>query len=499
MGEFVVGDAKDIEFTGKILDNVHGYIYYTKAESDIMNTLLFKRLQSIKQLSLANWIFPGSEHTRFIHSLGVMHISDRMAKQIKLTEGERKIVRLAGLLHDIGHYPLSHVCEFPYKKGLETFSDEKFCSQVNEKAKESIDCFHLPIEVEFMKTSKQGHHESVGALIIRNEPTIQKIIMEECGEEAIDIICDMITGNVTRNTTDPILVQILHSELDADGIDYMLRDAKFSGTSFGSFELDLLISCMTKSEYKGSNVLSITPEGISAADQYIINKFFSYSQVVYDKRISAVEWMAERVVDWMQKNDSYFPSKSELLKNWISIDSDFSKYLKFNDNYFWTSIKDIIDSPVKKLIPKYIIELCTRLLNHDELIYIEDSEIRIISSDESQIKKILQDSMIYKEIIQNKDQIVIHSVRSMTKTVPVQLYEKSLEKCSKQNEPDDAEDKEYIDIFKEERLKQRLMEGICVCDDGDLHLLCDDNRSLMQHLYSVNIVLMRAFKFDIST
>ena len=68
-----------IEFIDKILDNVHGFIPFTKAEDDIMRLLLFKRLQSIKQLSLVNWVFPGSEHTRFIHSLGVMHIADKIA------------------------------------------------------------------------------------------------------------------------------------------------------------------------------------------------------------------------------------------------------------------------------------------------------------------------------------------------------------------------------------------------------------------------------------
>lgn len=69
----------EITFVGQILDNVHGFIPYTASEEAIMNTQLFKRLQSIKQLSVVNWVFPGSEHTRFIHSLGVMHIADKIA------------------------------------------------------------------------------------------------------------------------------------------------------------------------------------------------------------------------------------------------------------------------------------------------------------------------------------------------------------------------------------------------------------------------------------
>ena len=111
----------ELEFVGRILDNVHGFIYYTAAEEKIINTLLFKRLQSIKQLSIVNWVFPGSEHTRYIHSLGVMYIADKIAKKLELPIEERKIVRLAALLHDIGHYPLSHVCEFPYKKVWRAF------------------------------------------------------------------------------------------------------------------------------------------------------------------------------------------------------------------------------------------------------------------------------------------------------------------------------------------------------------------------------------------
>lgn len=125
----------NLVFVGQILDNVHGFISYTEAEKKIMDTQLFKRLQSIKQLSVVNWVFPGSEHTRFIHSLGVMHIADKMAISLGLTPKERRIVRLAGLLHDIGHYPLSHVCEAPYRKPLvlEEVHDKDLCRKINEQ------------------------------------------------------------------------------------------------------------------------------------------------------------------------------------------------------------------------------------------------------------------------------------------------------------------------------------------------------------------------------
>lgn len=326
---------EEIVFKDRVLDSVHGFIYYTESEEKIINTSLFKRLQSIKQLSIVNWVFPGSEHTRYIHSLGVMYIADKIAIQLKLNVRERKIVRFAGLLHDIGHYPLSHVCEFPYKKNLESFPDDSFCLDVNKRVKNNIDELDgkSGYSYKYMSKSSGYHHENIGAFIVLNNKEIKDIIVNECGENAPEIIADMITGNVERMQTEPLLVQILHSELDADGIDYLMRDAMFSGTSFGTFELDQLIGCMTVGENKGKSILCITPKGIAAADQYLINKFFSYSQVVFNKHISITEWMAERIVNWMQKNNAYFP-KNTVLKQWVTSPKAEDKYIGFTDNFF---------------------------------------------------------------------------------------------------------------------------------------------------------------------
>lgn len=85
---FLLNMDDQIRFVGQILDNVHGFIPYTTAEKKIIDTLLFKRLQSIKQLSVVNWVFPGSEHTHFIHSLGVMHIADKIALSLGLSTKE---------------------------------------------------------------------------------------------------------------------------------------------------------------------------------------------------------------------------------------------------------------------------------------------------------------------------------------------------------------------------------------------------------------------------
>ena len=482
-----------IKFTDKILDNVHGFIEYTDAEKAVMDTLLFKRLQSIKQLSIANWIFPGSEHTRYIHSLGVMHIADKMAKQLELPDEDRKIIRMAGLLHDIGHYPLSHVCETPYKKGMENYQEDSVCQAVNSDIKRYIEKFSLPVEKEFMVEAIEGHHESVGAAIIRTDAQIKKIITEECGEASIDIICDMITGNVKRQDTNPLWVQILHSEIDADGIDYMMRDAAFAGTGFGSFEMNQLIRCLERRVYDGKEILCVNEKGIAAADQYLINKFFSYSQVVFNKHISNLEWMAEIIVDWMLKQNDLFPTKENLLKRWINAKGNFDNYLSFTDNFFWKALDEIKTSPTKYYAPEYIVELSKKLLNHEELPFIEDSEIRIISKNSDEIKRRLYESVIYKEYINSNDKVVLCSKRPMTKHVPYGKFIKSIEENITEELQDDKE--QYI----KDRVLSRYMEGICVCNsrDGKIHLLCDDDKSLMKQLYGTNLVIFRAFQFPL--
>lgn len=486
-------EKQDLVFKGRILDNVHGFIYYTEAEERIINTSLFKRLQSIKQLSIVNWVFPGSEHTRYIHSLGVMYIADKIAIQLGLSIEERRIARLAGLLHDIGHYPLSHVCEYPYKESLESFPDDGFCKHVNKHVKHKIDQLDNKVNWEYMKKSGGYHHEQIGADIVCNNKEIRDIIVNECNDTAPEIIADMIIGNVERKQTNPLLVQILHSELDADGIDYLMRDAMFSGTSFGTFELDLLIGCMDKGNYKGTDILCISPKGIAAADQYLINKFFSYSQVVFNKHISSTEWMAEQIVNWMKKNNAYFP-KNSTLKEWVVKTKIDNKYIDFTDNYFWASLQNILSNPLADTEPQVIKFFCTQLLRHSELEYEPNSEIKVLAADMQEIKNQIQASSAYERLSNWSDRIGIYSTRAMSKQVPQKEFdnmvkEKITEGNLKPEETDSITQDDY-DMLQ----TRRLMECICVKDGDKLRLLCDDMRSLMRTNYNMNLSIFRTYK-----
>src|SRR5574344_671805 len=118
--------------TEKIYDNVHGFIALTKEEKALLNTAYFQRLNHIKQLGLSYFVFPGAVHTRFSHSLGVLHITEKLIQKLKI-EGCKefnnskihKIIRLAALLHDIGHYPLSHTIEKSYMEYFKYLKSEE--------------------------------------------------------------------------------------------------------------------------------------------------------------------------------------------------------------------------------------------------------------------------------------------------------------------------------------------------------------------------------------
>lgn len=483
--------TSQIKFVGQILDNVHGFIPYTAAEKKIMETQLFKRLQSIKQLSVVNWVYPGSEHTRFIHSLGVMHIADKMAISLDLDDKDRKILRLAGLLHDIGHYPLSHVCEMPYRKPmtLEELPDNKFCKNINEKMRDKIDSFSIEAKTTLMSKSIGRHHEAIGALIVCNDEEIRQIIVDECGDKhAPEIIADIIIGNVERPQVDPLLVQIIHSELDADGIDYLMRDATFSGTSFGSCEIDQLIRCLDIGECEDKKILCIKPKGIAAADQYLTNKFFSYSQVVFNKHIAISEWMAECVIDWMQKHHAVFPSGTEL-ERWAR--QGEKEYLNFTDNMFWSALDQILTDKLSDLVPHYIKVFCECLLHHNEPQFIKGSEVRFITSSTEEARKMLKEADIVTDDALLDQRITILNDRCMTKQVPIDIFRQELER--KKSKDGDAESTDE-DIPNAEL--SRLMACISVKEpDGGIHLLCDDPRSLMRTMYNSTLVILRSYEF----
>ena len=239
-------DVQDLEFVKNIFDNVHGFIPLTQVECDIVNHDLFQRLRNIKQLGLLDYVFPGAVHNRFNHSLGVMHIADKMVvilqKKEHLIESRdtRQIIRLAALLHDIGHYPLSHIIEVPIRKDAkerfrrlpppEGHLEVKILGEETESedseriatltARSSSHTLNHQLHQSINDCLDYAHHERMASIVI-NKSGIKDILLDsgEMDQERINDICRIIAGSHSG-----LEMAIIHSELDADRFDYLLRE-----------------------------------------------------------------------------------------------------------------------------------------------------------------------------------------------------------------------------------------------------------------------------------
>ena len=210
-------------------DPVHGYIHVElKVVWDVLNSAWFQRLRRIRQLGGAFVVYHCAEHTRFEHSLGVYEIVRRMVTEVpdlsrELNEKEKVTVMLAGMLHDIGHGPYSHAFE-----GITNTS-----------------------------------HEVYTCRIIEENTEITKILENACPGLAKDV-ADVIR----HESTNPILSQLISSQLDADRFDYLIRDAYFTGTKYGEFDMERILRTM---RVENGRVV-VKESGVYAVENYIMKE-----------------------------------------------------------------------------------------------------------------------------------------------------------------------------------------------------------------------------------
>ena len=311
-------------------------------ESEIEELPVFRRLRGIKQLGLTNWIFPGAEHTRYSHSLGVMHIADEMAKKLCFSPTERQLIRVASMLHDIGHYPLSHVGERAYKRQAAYALKHNIAGYAATlRVQDEADPFFITHTL-MRKSSDPFHHETVGVAVIRKSIRIRAIL--EKYDINIDDVCAIITGDISN----PKLIkyiQILHSEMDADRIDYLLRDTFSSGTAYGSFEINTLIKNLEMARHStyDADIIGVNAKGIMSADQFLLNRYFAYTQVFFHKHVTALTTMCEAVMAWAL-SCGVFPKGSALLRQIDDQDKN-DDYFNFTDSFFMEMIKRFAANP----------------------------------------------------------------------------------------------------------------------------------------------------------
>ncbi|MDR0898347.1 MAG: HD domain-containing protein [Oscillospiraceae bacterium] len=503
-----------IEFKEWILDSVHGYIGITEAEKKIIDLPLFRRLQKIKHLSLVNLIFPGAEHTRYTHSLGVMHLADQVALTIGLDVDARRLLRLAGLLHDIGHYPLSHVGETVYQNYLE-HKDFVLAHHKHDKAMfEEI----IGVQPDHGVNVQKYHHEKIGATIIANYKALHQILdiyYSDLGGKNLltPKIGYIITGTYPNDYPDiHPLIQIIHSELDVDRMDYLLRDSTFCGTGFGGAEVGKLVRHIQLSG--DGRYIGIDSRGISAADQFLINRFFANTQILANRDVASLEYMAEAVLWYATLKGGYGllkPDEFDEACRRPDLPGNERNLMAYTDLAFWNAVQLIVEKSDqiqkepdelfsdenRRCIPAF----AEKLLYHKSLKAVDHSTQTRCQMKASDTYALIAETSEHKAFEANLNgaefpgKITMMHTNSVTKLLVWEDYKKTLPELHPAMRPEKrAEAKETIATSMEKRLREGILV-IGYMGNIDPILLVDAPNSLMHTLYSMRHVVIRQYDF----
>lgn len=320
--------------TWPINDNVHGNIFLTEQERKLLSTRAFQRLRRIRQLSLIHYVFPTAEHSRFVHSLGVLAIADRMARQLQqrrpelFTEEDVRIVRLAALLHDIGHLPFSHLGEEAYDRFIFEKNNER------EPVVTEIDSTHEDhllnhLASKNVSSQRTKLHEEIGAYMVRQRDEITKVL----GAKDAQIVAEV----VTKSGRYPLLQALITSAFDADRLDYLVRDSRSTGVRYGLVDAEYLIRNIDIGAENGAHVIGIRERALPAAEHFLFARMFHYMQVVHHRTVTTFEAVARALIYRMIQTGclKQIESASELYEMALSEEWD-----TFDDEMIFARIRD---------------------------------------------------------------------------------------------------------------------------------------------------------------
>lgn len=250
-----------------IRDSLHGDIIVEKKFLKIIDTKEFQRLRRIKQLSVGNMVFPGAEHTRFSHSIGTFFVMKKIIEHFDrvfaemhiepINEEEKDVALAAALLHDIGHGPFSHAFE----------------SILTSQCKEPV-----------------SHEEMSVEIILNSSSSVNKVLIEEFGSEFPAKVSDMIkkkkqnkNENIKNETDKPnldfVLSSLISGQIDADRMDYLLRDSMFSGVKFGNIDIDRLVEGLSLGIRENEYCVCINEKYVPDVENYLSGRYQMHKEV----------------------------------------------------------------------------------------------------------------------------------------------------------------------------------------------------------------------------
>lgn len=220
----------------QVQDAIHGYIDVTDLEERVVDTPEMQRLRRIRQLGFSQLVYPSATHSRFEHSLGALHLAGRFADALNLDEDEAQRLRLAALLHDVGHGPFSHAADF-------IFSEEDMS------------------------------HEDYSQRKIRNGRIGD--VLRDAGVDP-EAVCSLIRGEGQ-------LGSIIAGHIDVDRMDYLMRDAHYTGVAYGTIDAGTIIRASRTTD----NALAFHEKYVNALESLLTARYLMIT-AVYGHRTSRV-------------------------------------------------------------------------------------------------------------------------------------------------------------------------------------------------------------------
>ncbi|APX71225.1 HD domain-containing protein [Companilactobacillus allii] len=307
-------------------DPIHNYIHVQhRVILDLINTKEFQRLRRIKQLGTASFTFQGAEQSRFTHCMGVYEITRQICDNFKRNyptknpgdglwnDDERIVALCAALLHDVGHGPYSHTFEHIFNT---------------------------------------DHEQWTQRIITSKETEINQVL-----RQVSDDFPEKVASVIAHTYDNPQVVQMISSQIDADRMDYLLRDAYFTGTKYGMFDLTRILRVMRP--YK--NGIAFDYDGMHAVEDYVLSRFQMYQQVYFHPVSRGMEVVltkllqrAKDLYEHNHMNDFEMPSLLiPFFENNVGIDD----YLSLDDgilNTYFTLWQNYPDEILKDLSYRFL-------------------------------------------------------------------------------------------------------------------------------------------------
>ncbi|MEW6592318.1 MAG: HD domain-containing protein [Candidatus Hadarchaeota archaeon] len=327
-------------FKKYIRDPIHGYIGVTEAEQSVIDSWPVQRLRGIKQLSIASIVYPGGDHTRFSHGIGAMHVSgliaDSLKQSIEISSEEWQLLRLAGLLHDIGHGPFSHSFE------------------------------------EVLVKHKGINHEQMGKDVVKKSELADAL--NDIGFSPDELI-ELTFGKEAKGKR--YLHQVTASQVDADKLDFLVRDAYCTGVEYGHIDINRLIQAM--SVY--GEEIAIDLKALYALEAFMIARYEMFLAVYYHRAVRAAEILLSKGMNYAH----------ELIG--LTTFETIDEFLKMDDAYVTTKLRELDPAKYKgedKKAAELAKEMMDRLDNrrllkaaYERNVHIKDPYVARLLSDET--------------------------------------------------------------------------------------------------------------------